>query len=157
MTTVQHDTGSVSWLLCRAGRHLCALPVELVVETMRPLPIEALSAPPRFVRGLCVHRGAPVPVVDAALLLGQEQTRTERFVVIRTGSRTVALAVGGVLGVRSFGAESAKMVAPLLRDAASEAISAIGILDKELLLFLGAARIVSPALSEGLTAEGPPA
>ena len=149
------DTLPGSWLLCRAGRHLCALPLDEVVETTRILPIEVLSAAPRFVRGFCVYRGSPVLVVDAALVLGQEETRAERLVVIRTGSRTVALCVGGVLGVRAFGAEAAQTLPPLLGEAASDAVSAIGVLDEELMLFLRAARIVPEALFANLAAEAP--
>jgi chemotaxis signal transduction protein len=64
------------------------------------------------------------------------------MVVIRVGARLVALSVGTVVGIRSFGTETTQALPPLLREATSEAVSAIGILDAELLLFLGAARLV---------------
>src|ERR1700704_3300860 len=57
-------SGRTSWLLCRAGMHLCAMPLAHVIATMRVLPIEAVSGAPSYVRGLCVIRGAPVAVVD---------------------------------------------------------------------------------------------
>lgn len=155
MTAGEHDTASPSWLLCRAGRHLFALALDQVVETMRLLPIEALSWAPRFVRGLCVHRGSPVAVVDVALLLGEEEIQADRIVVIRTGGRSIALSVGSVLGVRSLGTASAQALPPLLREAPSDAVVAISILDKELLLFLGTARIVTEALFDGVAAERP--
>jgi len=142
------------WLLCRAGRHLCALPLDRVAETMRPLPIQPLAAAPPFVRGLCVHRGTPVPVVDAGMLLGQSDARAERLVVIRTGDRMVALAVADIVGVRPLTSAS-QALPPLLREAASAAVSAIGVLDEELLLVLGTARIVPDALLEELAAAGP--
>src|SRR5437667_12610117 len=90
------ETGPAAWLLCRAGMCLCALPLEHVVEIMRVLPIETLSGAPRYVRGLCIIRGSPTPVVDAALLLGDVVIRPERLVAIRTGIRMVALAVEAV-------------------------------------------------------------
>jgi chemotaxis signal transduction protein len=101
---------------------------------------------------LCVYRGSPLPVVDVGLLLGQEAIDAGRLVVIRTGGRTVALAVGSVLGVCVLPAESAQAMPPLLREAANDAVSAIGIMDAELLLFLGAARIMPEALLDRLTA-----
>jgi purine-binding chemotaxis protein CheW len=54
-------------LLFRARRHLCAMPTEQVVETMRPLPVEPLAAAEPFVLGLCRIRDTSVPVVDAGI------------------------------------------------------------------------------------------
>jgi purine-binding chemotaxis protein CheW len=99
---------------------------------------------PSFVRGLSVIRGTPIPVVDAGVLLGMnEDSGPTRFVTLRTGERQVALAFEGVLGVRSFPAESVADLPPLLRDAGSELVSALGMLDAELLFILRAARILS--------------
>ena len=83
-------------LLCRVGDLLCALPLEHVEETMRPMPVEAIAGLPSFVRGLAVVRGAPIPVVDAASLLSgdtSDATRATRFVTVKTGSRRIALMV----------------------------------------------------------------
>jgi chemotaxis signal transduction protein len=60
----------------------------------------------------------------------------------------VALAVDTVLGVRSI--KTDEPLPPLLGEAASEVVSAIGRLDAELLLFLGKARIVPEQLFEHL-------
>ena len=126
-------------LICRARTRLCALPLEHVVETMRPLPIEKLAGMPSFVRGLSVIRGIPVPVVDAGALFGTDEgAGSTRFVTLRTGQRQVALSVEEVLGVRSFPAESVADLPPLLRDGGSELISALGLLDADLLFVLRA-------------------
>jgi len=61
-------------LVCRVVELVCALPLEAVIETMRPLPIDALGAMPPFVLGVSVIRGAPVVVVDAGLLVGTRST-----------------------------------------------------------------------------------
>ena len=63
-------SNSVPWLLCRAGR-LLALPLENVVEVMRLLPVEPLPGMPSFIDGLCIIRGTPVPIVNAASLFGE--------------------------------------------------------------------------------------
>jgi purine-binding chemotaxis protein CheW len=143
-----------SWLLCRAGTLLCAIPLEHVIETLRVLPIEAVAGAPRYVRGLSVIRGAAVPVIDAGLLVGDQPTSPERLITIKTGSRTIALAVETVVGISALGAETVTALPPLLRDAASEAIAAIGTLDAELLIFLRAARMVPPDVLDRLTADG---
>jgi len=149
----KNRSGRSSWLLCRAGMHLCAMPIAYVVEIMRVLPIDAISGAPCYVRGLCIIRGAPVPVVDAGLLLGDEPTPSGRLIAIRAGSRTIALAVERVEGIREIGPEAFIALPPLLGDAATAAIAAIGTLDAQLLLFLRATRIVPDELLARLDAE----
>jgi purine-binding chemotaxis protein CheW len=152
--TAADGDGRTSWLLCRAGTHLCAIPLEHVIEIMRVLPIEVIAGAPPYVRGLSIIRGSAVPVVDAGLLLGDHATKSERLVAIRSGSRTIALATDAVLGIRAIGAQALHDLPPLLRDAASETIAAIGTLDAELLFFLRAARIVPEDLLERLESDG---
>jgi purine-binding chemotaxis protein CheW len=65
-----------------------------------------------------------------------------RFVTVRTSDRTVALAVDAVVGIRGLPAGTLGELPPLLRDAGSDAVAAIGTLDAELLLVLRAARLV---------------
>jgi purine-binding chemotaxis protein CheW len=153
MTSSVIDIRSVSWLLCRVGPRLCALPLENVVENLRPLPIKPLADAPRFVLGLCMIRGAPVPVVDIASLFGERATEPQRMVTLGAEGRLVALVVESVLGVRSLGPDSFNALPPLLRDACGEVVSAGGTLDAELVLFLRAARIVPDAVWESLAAE----
>jgi purine-binding chemotaxis protein CheW len=143
-------------LLCRAGTHLCAIPIGQVIEIMRLLPIEAVSGAPRYVRGLCIIRGFAVPVVDTGLLVGDRATNCERLVTIRTGRRTIALAAEAVPGIWAIGADKLNEMPPLLRDAASETIAAIGILDAGLLFFLRTTLIVPEELLDRLEAGGAP-
>jgi purine-binding chemotaxis protein CheW len=136
------EIGEAFWLLCRTGACRYAIPIGHVIETMRVLPIEAIAGAPSYVRGLCVIRGAPVPVVDAGMLLGNRATQAGRLVAIKAGTRTIALAVETVEGIRAIGPEAGNQLPPLLRDAATATIAAIGTLDAELLFFLHTARIV---------------
>jgi len=142
------------WLLCRGATHLYAIAIEHVVEIMRALPIEAVSGAPRYVCGLCIIRGSPVPVVDIGLLIGDQATRFERLVTIRTGGGTIALAVETVVGIRNVGADTLGRLPPLLGRAVPEAIEAIGAVDAELLIFLRAARIVPEDLFDRLDIKG---
>ena len=137
-------------LICRVRTRLCALPLERVGETMRPLPIEPISGSPHFVAGLAIIRGNLVPVVDAAKLIGAEESRPARFVTVKAGDHQVALAVDGVLGVRRILSGSLHDLPPLLRDSSSEVVAAIGTLDAELLLVLHTTRLVPEAFWSGL-------
>ncbi|MGO8799356.1 MAG: chemotaxis protein CheW [Roseiarcus sp.] len=146
MTTGSPDGNSASWLLCRAGTRLCALPLENVVETMRLLPIEPVSGAPPSVLGLCAVRGLPVPVVSLQALLAEPEPALQRIVTLKVGSGIIAMAVEGVLGVRSFDADESSRLPPLLREAAGDIVSAVGMLDSEFLLFLRSARIAPLSL-----------
>jgi purine-binding chemotaxis protein CheW len=137
------DIRTNAYLICRAGRHLCAMSTSHIIETMRILPIDALAGAPDFVRGMSVIRGTPVPVLDLPRLLNIDESQPQRLITINIGGRIVALLVDAVIGIRSIASESVSDLPPLLRDAAGETVSTIGILDAELLLFLNNMRIIS--------------
>jgi purine-binding chemotaxis protein CheW len=129
-------------LLCRVASRFIGLPIEQVVETMRPLPVERLSGAPDFVSGLSIIRGVATPVVDVGRLIAAGESRWERFVTVRTGDRTVALAVERVDGLRRLPVESFHALPTLLRGAGTEIIRTIRTLDAELLLVLDGAHLV---------------
>jgi len=147
MSLVAESAVRTRWLLCRAGTRLYAIPPEFVLETLRPLPIEALARSIPFVLGLCILRGRPTPVIDAGLLLGEQAIEPRRLVVLKTSGGLVALAFREVLGLRAI---QGAQLPPLLRDADGDAVQAISTHDAELLLVLSAARIVPQGLLESL-------
>ena len=136
------QTGSGLSLLCRADTRLFALPLQSVVETMRPLPIEAVAGAPDFVLGLAVIRGMAVPVVDSGRMLNGKPSSIARFVLLKVGERRIALAVAAVLGLRALTPARLQELPPLIRGADADVIAAIGALDAELLMVLRAVRIV---------------
>jgi purine-binding chemotaxis protein CheW len=139
--------GDHRFLLCRIGSRIGALSLNDVREVMRPLPIEPLAGAPPFVLGLAILRGSPAPVIDAGRLLGPVGLPSPaRFVSLRLGERTAALAVDAVLDVRALGAGTIADIPPLLREAGTDVASAIGALDTKLLLVLEAARLVPESL-----------
>ena len=142
-------------LVVTAGSRACAVPLAHVIETMRPLPIEAIPGMPPFVRGLAVVRGSPAPVVDLAEALGATETHAPtRFVLLRLGSRRAVLAVSAVVGVRDLDVVSLEQMPPLLRGAGAALVEAIGMLDAELLVVLHATRILPEETWERLDAHG---
>ncbi|MDB4946072.1 MAG: chemotaxis protein CheW [Labilithrix sp.] len=132
-----------SSLLCTIGRIRCAIPLEHVVETSRPLPVEPLAGAPDVVRGVALLRGEPLPVVDAGRLLGvtSEGAEGARFVVLRVGARRAVLAVDGVTGVRGLRGARTEPLAELL-GGARQALAAIGVQGQELLVVIDALRVV---------------
>jgi purine-binding chemotaxis protein CheW len=163
----------VQALVFRAGAHLAALAVEHVTEVMRPLPVEALAGAPPYVRGICVLRGRPAPVVDLGALLGGDDhtgdspgdhtgghrapgrpDREGRFVGVRTGTgagtqavtQTVAVAVDRVVGVRDLPLDGMYD----LSSVAGPACSSVGAVGGEPLLLLSAGRVVPDAVWDAL-------
>ncbi len=127
-------------MVCRAGGRLCAVPVERVVETMRPLPIEPVRSAPPFVLGVAIIRGAAVPVVDTARLLAAPPVPPGRFVTVRAGDRVVALAVDQVIGVVAI--PSLAGLPSLIGTASADAVAHIAAHDAELLAVLEASLLV---------------
>ncbi len=144
-------------LLCRVQRRLYAVPLAHVVETMRPLPIEAIAGAPSFVLGVAVIRGQPVPVVDLAWIgYNGAATPPTRFVMTGGGARRVALAVDEVQGVRPIAPGAMQALPPLLQGGALDVAAAIGTLDSDLLLVLRCTRLVPDDVWAGLDARGAP-
>jgi purine-binding chemotaxis protein CheW len=141
-------------VVCRAGDRLCALPVEHVIETMRPLPVERLRSAPPFVVGVAVIRGAAVPVVDAGHLVGARGAAATRYVTVRAGGRTVAVAVDEVVGVAAIpdGADLPPLVGALTADA----VAHIGTHDADLMVVLEASRLVPDEVWAAVARGGEP-
>jgi purine-binding chemotaxis protein CheW len=129
---------------------------------MRPLPIEPLTGMPPFVLGVAVVRGFPAPVVDAGLLLNPSASQSTptvpgRFVSLKLGERTAALAVDAVLEIRWLAAGILADIPPLLREAGAKQMAAIGALDAQLLYVLEAARLVPEPVWSAIKVPGAPA
>jgi purine-binding chemotaxis protein CheW len=152
-TAMPPADATTAWLMCRAGSMLCALPVDQVGETMRALPLEPFAAAPRYVLGLSIIRGVPVPVVDVGLIVGGAPTQAVRFVTIKTADRTVAVAFSRVIGISSIAADMSGQLPPLLDNAATETVAAVGARDAELLVFLRASRLVPEDVFAALDAR----
>jgi purine-binding chemotaxis protein CheW len=151
-TPLASSSREESFLVCRMATCLCALPLDHVVETLRPLPIEMLAGAPPFVLGVSVVRGEPLPVVDLAQLLDGVAAPIARLVTLATGRGRVALAVGDVLGLRTLGAEQRRELPDLLREGCA-GVAALGALDSELLLVLRGARLVPDSVWSAVAEE----
>ncbi|MGA5299109.1 chemotaxis protein CheW [Nucisporomicrobium flavum] len=129
-------------LVFRAGPLLGALRLSEVVETMRPLPVHHLAGTPPFISGICVMRGLPTLVVDVTRLLSGGETAAERYVAVRTGRGTVALATGAVLGIHTLAADGEGRHAGLLGEAPARLIAAVGTVDAQPVLLLQSLHLV---------------
>src|SRR5262245_23524206 len=125
-------------LVFRASNCLCALPLSVVVETLRPLPLTPLASAPQFVSGPCLLRGELVPAVDAAMLVcAVKESHPRRMIAVKAaGDRRVGLLVGDVLGLRTPDVLDLAKFPPLLRDCSEAAIADLTRLDESLLVVL---------------------
>lgn len=143
------------FLVTRVPGRLCAFDLAHVVETMRPLPVEPVAGAPAFVLGLALIRGIPTPVIDLAAWMGVPPSPPTRFVSVAAGGRHVAIAVTAVTGVRRLDASALQTVPPLVREAAPGHVQLVGSLDADLLVVLGAARLLPEGWPEAATGVAP--
>lgn len=149
------QTSQLVALVVRMGSRSCALPLENIVETMRPLATEPIPEMPPFLRGLAIIRGLPVPVVDLGILFGMKSDiPVRRFVLLRLGNRRAALAVEEVLGVRRLDESVLQSFPPLLKDADSELVTALAVRDQELMLIIQLSRVVPDEVWQTLESSG---
>ncbi len=140
-------------LLVRSGARFCALPIEYVVETLRPLPAEPLTGLPAIVRGVAIVRGQPVPVVELERFLsGTSSGQARRWVVLRVGTRRLVLGVDDVVAVADIASDAP---GPLLASACDAAVESLAAVDRELLLVLDASRVLPEGAWRVLTATEP--
>jgi len=127
----------------------CGFPLLHVAETMRALPLDPFPEMPAFVLGVSIVRGAPVPVINLAMLLGSHShLPATRYVTINLGERLVAFAVESVIGVRRLVVDSTRDLPPLLSQTETGIVTAIATLDTELLLVLNGARFFHESVLE---------
>ena len=139
-------------MIARAGGRSCALPIALVIETMRPLPVSPIAGAPPAVLGVSMIRGAPTVVVAVARLLADHVPPPGRFVTVRIGAdRTIALAFDAVIGIRTLARSELQPLPPLLGDA--PAIGEVAALDAELVYALRAGQLVPDELVERVARE----
>ena len=145
-------------LIFRAGPLLCALDLDEIVETMRPLETRALAGTPSFVRGITVLRGVPTPVIDVSRLLGGAATteQPDRYLAVRSERGAVALATGEILGIRTVEAEPTGGHPALLGGRSTRLVAGVGILGTEPLLLLQSMRAVPDEVWEAAAAAGVP-
>ena len=133
-----------SALIVAVGEYACAIPIDHVAETMRPLSIEPIAGTPRFILGVSLIRGAPTPIVDLSMLLEDRARATsyERLVTLKLREQRIAIGVDVVVGLQRLDSTQFDALPPILRDARTDYIAAIGSLDAQLLVVLRASRII---------------
>jgi|SRR4051794_39977495 purine-binding chemotaxis protein CheW len=139
--SIDHDATALS-LVFRAGSLLCALMLDEVIETMRPLAVRPLAGTPPYVHGVTIMRGVPAPVIDIARLVAGEQADTARFVAVRTERGPVAFATGPVLGIRTTAPDPAARHPVLLSGPSTPLIAGVGTVDAEPILLLQSMRVL---------------
>jgi purine-binding chemotaxis protein CheW len=145
----------MSALVFRAGPLLCALRLDEVIETMRPLETQPLAGTPPFVLGISILRGVPTPVIDVARLLRGKPGETGRYVTVRTERGAVALATGEIIGIRDIDVNAPGGHPALLGNRTSRLVAAVGTLGAEPLLLLHSMRAVPDEVWDAAAAAAP--
>ncbi|MEU4237041.1 chemotaxis protein CheW [Actinoplanes sp. NPDC026619] len=146
---------AMSALVFRAGPLLCALRLDEVIETMRPLETQPLAGTPPFVLGISVLRGVPTPVIDVARLLRGGKGEAERYVAVQTERGAVALATGEIIGIRTVDASTTGGHPALLGGRSSRLVAGVGTLGAEPLLLLQSMRAIPDEVWEAAAVAAP--
>lgn len=138
--------GGTALLVCRAGLRTLGVPLHAVRETMRPLPLAPFPDMPEFVLGVARIRGASVPVIDAGVLTGGDPVAAERWITLVLSAegrtRSVAVAVGSVVGISTLDENELQELPPLLDADRHPLYPLVAARDEQLLLVLEASRLV---------------
>jgi chemotaxis signal transduction protein len=147
-----HSPSRSPFLVVSAAQQLYALPLALVAETMRPLPIRKLEPSVEGVTGVSRIRGHAVPVIDLGNLVSHSSTESSqfprRFVSMKSGSRTFALAVDSVLGIHELDPAQAQELPALLQ--VNPNVRATTEIHHELLFYIEPIRLVPEAAWESM-------
>jgi purine-binding chemotaxis protein CheW len=137
-------SGALPVLVVQSHGLRLALPLSCVLEVFRPLPTQAVSGAPAFVRGLATVRGQATAVVDLNRLLGaEEDTAAGRYVSLRVDGRRVVLAVESARALRTLDPEALAGLPPLLGEGAQH-FQGLASLDEGLFVVLNAAKLLPP-------------
>lgn len=95
------------------GEVAYAVEIAHVREIVAPLPVTVLPHMPPAVVGIADHRGEVVPVIDLRERFGvvaRAETKRVKWILVRSGDRTVGLAVDAITDV--FGVPSGDLRPP---------------------------------------------
>jgi chemotaxis signal transduction protein len=102
-------------LIWKAAAQLFATPADRVVEVLPPVLAEKLLVSPEFLRGVIIHRGTRLPLLDATRLVGlpaEADRMCNRVLVLRTPSGAVAVWASAVLDLLASDAAGAQVETP---------------------------------------------
>ena len=137
------------YLLVRCTEHVLGIPIDRVIETMRPPRVEAVPHAPAWLAGTAMIRGEATAVLALGVLL-QLRTRTPaRLVMVRLATRRVGVLVDTVDRVARL--ENVAALSGLLPFVDAGVVSHLSQKDGELVSLLDVVRLVSEErLSEAL-------
>ncbi|MBD8526773.1 chemotaxis protein CheW [Pseudomarimonas arenosa] len=145
------------FLTLQAAGRPCAVPLDAVIEVLRPLPIDALTDVPAYLLGLSVLRGQPVAVLDLPRLLGQPGEAIGRWLHLRVGPRRLALAVPSVGRVEHLDQLDWQPLPALFEGDAARVVQQVAQRDQQLYVQLNVMRLLPDSLwrrlEKGASAE----
>ena len=107
----EEEAGDSSYLKVRLGPEHFLVPVATIEEVVLPPEVTSIPRVKEQLRGIFMYRGALVPLLDTAALIGiaddQEDpnSKTGRTVIVGTGGDLVGLEVSEVAGVIEIAGE----------------------------------------------------
>jgi purine-binding chemotaxis protein CheW len=136
------------FLLAQSQTVYVALPLNRVIETMRPRPVQPLRVEglPEFVSGVAIVRGAAVPVIDVGQLVhGVPTHAASRFITVPADdAHLVALAVEGTPRIVEIESEILNELPSLLGATRDSSLKYLGRYGHQLLVTLRTSHLIAP-------------
>src|SRR5438445_3290016 len=86
-------------LVFSCGQSWYAVPAERAAEVVSLPALTRVPGAPAHLLGVFAHRGEVIPVIDMGLLVGGNETKSRRAVLVRVPKGSLALTASRVAGV----------------------------------------------------------
>jgi purine-binding chemotaxis protein CheW len=155
METLKHYGGAqwelegdtVQSILFKMGNEYYGLPISLVKEIIKPLPITKFPKSPPFVEGVIDLRGRILPIINLRKLFGLEPlplTDDSRFVDLQMDSLSIGVVVDAVSEVIRLSRKQIEPAPPIVAGVEGKYLSGIARMDDKLILLLDLDEIFAP-------------
>lgn len=130
---------SVQSILFKMGDEYYGLPISLVTEIIKPLPITRFPKSPPYVEGVIDLRGRILPIVNLRKMFGLEPmplTEESRFVDIQLDRLSIGVVVDEVSEVVRISKKQIEAAPPIVSGVDGKYLNGIARVDEKLILLL---------------------
>lgn len=135
---------SVQSILFRMGDETYGLPISLVREIIKPLPVTRFPKSPPYVEGVIDLRGRILPIINLRTMFGLEPlplTEESRFIDLQLEGLNVGIVVDAVSEVIYLSRQLIEPAPPIVAGVEGKYLSGIARLEDKLIMLLDADEI----------------
>jgi purine-binding chemotaxis protein CheW len=130
---------SVQSILFQMGNEYYGLPISLVKEIIKPLPITRFPKSPPYVEGVIDLRGRILPIINLRTMFGLQPlplTEDSRFVDVQLGNLSIGIIVDAVSEVVRIAQKQIEPAPPIVAGVEGKYLTGIARMQDRLILLL---------------------